>query len=346
MLFGLNVMETFSYLSTKVCDTASYLKEAIVNTCISTVKNINICSIAAKSFYNALSPVTCTQVCTQTCTQVYEYLRANMCSLKSVKRFATTNAFLISVATAQYFAIGDNFSPLAVICTYIARNYLLMSIIDYNITDKQNLCADRRTVPKEKYRGEFHVNLIVTTVIEALTVITCRHVFNLIHPDSSYAYDLISFIPVSFVFELVFDFIHYWSHRALHQIPWLYINFHKKHHKFNYPNTIVTFYQDPIDLMLTNSLPTTFGLMCVKTLFGGVSDFQFSLLIIYKSYIEICGHSGKDIKRTSAFVQFMWLPKMLGIELITEDHDIHHTKNNCNYSKRFSLYDKLFGTYK
>jgi sterol desaturase/sphingolipid hydroxylase (fatty acid hydroxylase superfamily) len=40
------------------------------------------------------------------------------------------------------------------------------------------------------------------------------------------------------------------------------------------------------------------------------------------------------------------LPKWLNIELYCEDHDIHHSVNNCNYSKRFSLWDKVFGTFK
>ena len=73
---------------------------------------------------------------------------------------------------------------------------------------------------------------------------------------------------------------------------------------------------------------------------------QFNLIITYKLFIEISGHIGKKIYPTSCFSQFMWLPKLLEIELYTEDHDLHHSMNNCNYSKRFSFWDKLFGTYK
>lgn len=72
---------------------------------------------------------------------------------------------------------------------------------------------------------------------------------------------------------------------------------------------------------------------------------MINLIMIYKIFIEISGHSGKKIKATS-FPQFMWLPKIFDIELRTEDHDLHHTLNNCNYSKRFKLWDKIFSTYK
>lgn len=63
-------------------------------------------------------------------------------------------------------------------------------------------------------------------------------------------------------------------------------------------------------------------------------------------FIEISGHIGKRMHPTSSFSQFIWLPKFFNIELYTEDHDLHHSHNNCNYSKRFSLWDKVFGTHK
>jgi sterol desaturase/sphingolipid hydroxylase (fatty acid hydroxylase superfamily) len=66
---------------------------------------------------------------------------------------------------------------------------------------------------------------------------------------------------------------------------------------------------------------------------------------VYKIFIEISGHCGKNINSCS-FPQFVWLPKLFKIEMYAEDHDAHHRFNNCNYSKRFILWDKLFLTYK
>ncbi len=71
---------------------------------------------------------------------------------------------------------------------------------------------------------------------------------------------------------------------------------------------------------------------------------MYHMLLISKIYMELCGHSGKDIK-TGSFVQCIWLPRLLNIQLYTVDHDNHHSKNNCNYGKRFSLWDKVFNTY-
>ncbi len=74
--------------------------------------------------------------------------------------------------------------------------------------------------------------------------------------------------------------------------------------------------------------------------------FEFYLITVYKIFIEIAGHTGKISKPTCSFPQFIWLPKMLNIELYSEDHSLHHSKINCNYSKRFSLWDKIFGTFR
>lgn len=71
---------------------------------------------------------------------------------------------------------------------------------------------------------------------------------------TSYFYDLLLFIPISFVFEIIFDFFHYITHRTCHNYSTLYYYIHKKHHKYPYPTAIIAFYQDFFDFVLTNSL--------------------------------------------------------------------------------------------
>ena len=159
-------------------------------------------------------------------------------------------------------------------------------------------------------------------------------------------YDILFFIPVSFLFEIIFDFFHYWTHRMVHMNAFLYINFHKKHHLYIYPTTILEFYHDPIDLILTNSIPFLLTIFIISCMYIPISLFTLNMLIVYKTYIEISGHTGKRLYPSGSFPQFIWLPKLLGIQLYTENHDYHHTHTNCNFSKRFTLWDKVFGTYK
>ena len=76
------------------------------------------------------------------------------------------------------------------------------------------------------------------------------------------------------------------------------------------------------------------------------SPWTLRYVTVYITYQEIAGHMGKRLYPTSSFVQCIWIPRFLGIELyVEEDHDLHLAKFVVNYSKRFNLFDRLFGTY-
>jgi sphinganine C4-monooxygenase len=222
----------------------------------------------------------------------------------------------------------------------LSRNYILINFIGYNLRNKETSYDSRICEYKEDYKHEFLVNLLSSSTIETGTYLLIKNVLF----SSSYnitAVDFLLFIPKSFIFEVIFDFCHYSSHRILHTNKFLYINIHKKHHKFSYPIPILTFYQDPLDLIITNSIPQFISLI----VFPHISLFQFNIILTYKSFIEISGHTSKKLYPNGSFSQFIWLPRFLNISLYTEDHTAHHVNNNCNYSKRFSLWDKVFGTY-
>jgi len=145
----------------------------------------------------------------------------------------------------------------------------------------------------------------------------------------------IYFIVRLFAFEICLDFFHYIAHRISHT----FYRFHKVHHHYPHPVLINTYYHHPMDLILIDCIPTLLSFWIVP--FNSVS-----LVLIYKSFIEISGHSGKYSTPSSCFPICVWLPRLLGIELYTEDHDLHHSENIINFSKRFSLWDHVFGTFK
>ena len=98
---------------------------------------------------------------------------------------------------------------------------------------------------------------------------------------------------------------------------------------------------DPFDLILSNSLPQYLSLV----IYPDISLFLYNIILVYKTFIEISGHCGKKLFPIGSFTQFVWLPTFFDITLYSEDHDLHHSKNKYNFSKRFSFWDKLFGTY-
>jgi sterol desaturase/sphingolipid hydroxylase (fatty acid hydroxylase superfamily) len=216
-----------------------------------------------------------------------------------------------------------------------------MNIIDFSTKYKININVQQ--LYKESQLIEFDKNVFTTTIIETSTFIFAS---KFIFTQTNIFYDVLYFIPVSFIFEIIFDFFHYWTHRMVHMNPYLYIHFHKKHHLHIYPTTILAFYHDPIDLLLTNSIPFLFTLCITLYMHIPISLFTLNMLIVYKTYIEISGHTGKRLYPSGSFPQFIWLPRFFDIQLYTENHDYHHTHTNCNFSKRFTLWDKVFGTLK
>ena len=263
-----------------------------------------------------------------------------MISLNSIKNFVIVNTSLFVVSTIDYLFSSNDLTTSFPIT--LARNYLFLNIIDYLTKDKPYINKKKRKIILQKYATEFNIYLCSSSAIETITNLFLIKQFT---NDHNNLIGLIYFIPISFMFEIIFDFFHYWSHRILHQNKTLYKIIHKDHHRFNYPIPIITFFQHPMDLLISNSTPSFISFFIINILFGiGISKFLFKLIMTYKTYIEIAGHCGKEIK-TPSFPQFIWIPKFLHIDLYTLNHDLHHSSNNCNYSKRFSLWDKVFGTY-
>jgi len=153
---------------------------------------------------------------------------------------------------------------------------------------------------------------------------------------------IVYFIPVSFAFEIILDFFHYWSHRILHLNKYLYTRSHKTHHKFANPVMINAYYFSQTDIFCTIIVPM---ILTVNIFPYQLSFFDLVMISVYKQYSELAGHSGKMLAPVSSFPQCIWIPRLLNIELYAEDHDLHHKVSHCNFAKRFSLWDKIFGTY-
>lgn len=151
------------------------------------------------------------------------------------------------------------------------------------------------------------------------------------------------FIAKSFLFEVMFDFFHYWMHRICHSSRYLYIAVHKTHHRNTVPYVLTTFDHNIFDLALTNMMPFLAATYFIS--FGPKwHQMEIQWLLVYKTYVEMAGHSGLQLKGVS-FPQFPWLQWWLNAGLSIRDHDMHHRYPTVNFSKRFKIFDKLFSTY-
>lgn len=275
-----------------------------------------------------------------------------MISIPSFKNFLFINGFMFSIGFLEHYLSLSLNQPISIefliiLSIFLLRNTIFIEFIQHHLKNKESIHPrfTKKEDYLEAYPHEFMHNVLSSTTVETITYLFIKHRMPQIqthdHQQFITAKDILYFIPQSFLFELVFDFFHYWTHRMLHSNKFLYTHIHKKHHKFNYTIPILTFYHHPLDLVITNSIPQIITL-CI---FPSISLFQYNVILSYKTFIEISGHSGKKLYPIGSFSQFIWLPRYLHISLYSEDHALHHSSNYCNYSKRFSLWDKQFETY-
>ena len=260
-----------------------------------------------------------------------------MISARSIENFTFVNTLLITSALLQGFALSNNNTFINVFVTFIIRNVTFLVSMYIALYNRAFLCNHERD------KQDYSITLLVIFLCSSTTVesLTHMYLYNNYQFNDSYLYhDLMWFIPVSFLYEIVFDFFHYWAHRIEHYGV-LYKYVHKLHHKYKYTMLQFTHCHHPLDLVISNSLPHIITMFLIPKM----SFLTYNMILIYKVYVEISGHSGKKIN-ASSFPQCIWLPKMFNIEITVNYHDEHHIYNTRNYTKRFSLWDKVFGTFK
>ena len=142
-------------------------------------------------------------------------------------------------------------------------------------------------------------------------------------------------------FEVIFDGLFYVAHRLVHAHPLLYQYVHKLHHKHTHELRLLSSLQmTPLDVLLTHTLPVLGALYLVPIEAG----IELSIAKTYLLFQEFYGHAGV-VHKGRNFGPAPWLAYALDIELRAQDHQRHHIKAGCNFSKRFSLFDRLFGTW-
>lgn len=146
----------------------------------------------------------------------------------------------------------------------------------------------------------------------------------------------LGFWPMLLLAILVFEFVAYWFHRALHAIPLLW-RIHAVHHSDTELDFTTTYRNHPLELFINAPLAIP-----VILLMG----FPPAVVIAYqllKMSISVIAHGNIRLPEG--------LDRVLRRAIVTPDyHRLHHCSDRAytdsNFSAAFPIYDYLFGTAK
>ncbi|KAL4861849.1 hypothetical protein BDV12DRAFT_207755 [Aspergillus spectabilis] len=146
-------------------------------------------------------------------------------------------------------------------------------------------------------------------------------------------------------YAVILDFWYYWYHRLMHENVGLW-RFHRTHHLTKHPNPLLSGYADTVQEIFDILVIPLMTFASLKCLGFPISFYEWWVCQQYVIFTELLGHSGLRIEAT-AVNPMTWLLRMFDMELVIEDHDLHHRtgwRRSHNYGKQTRVWDCLFGT--
>lgn len=147
------------------------------------------------------------------------------------------------------------------------------------------------------------------------------------------------------VYSVTLDFWFYWYHRAMHDVPFLW-KYHRTHHLTKHPNPVLSAYSDHEQEFLDMVGVPFLTYMTLWAVGLKLGFCEWWICHQYVLYSEAWGHSGvrANFSPPSTLV---WFLTMFNMDLVGEDHDLHHRKGwrkSFNYGKQTRVWDRIFGT--
>ncbi|KAJ0397976.1 hypothetical protein P43SY_003884 [Pythium insidiosum] len=226
-------------------------------------------------------------------------------ALRWVKYYTLINGFICGIGLATYLIVaqfaGGSTALLALYAAALMRILAMVLWFEWIATMKHKIYGEKRNeLTPEQRRSIFYRILWLVVPTECLSYWLAQPQFSwsldaaapASLDASSFISEYLVFVPKSLIFEIIFDFFHFAAHWTCHQISWLYQHVHKRHHWHLHPCALSTYEQDGFDLILTNVLP----FIAASRLSPALSPLALHLMFAYKTYVEVAGHSGLEIK--------------------------------------------------
>jgi len=147
-------------------------------------------------------------------------------------------------------------------------------------------------------------------------------------------YGIVYFILSPLLAFILHDTLFYWLHRFMHlKIVFRYI--HLVHHKSTNPTPFSIYAFQPGEAII-QSLLYALILFTIP-----IHPYTFGFFMAYNLFINLSGHSGYEFMAEK--FRNHWLYRF---QNTVTNHDLHHTKFNCNYGFYFTFWDRIMDTLK
>lgn len=190
------------------------------------------------------------------------------------------------------------------------------------------------------------VSSLVQSVLSVVIIRPMFSVFfayNAAKPPSSISW-VWAFVETG-VYAVTLDFWYYGFHRLAHESDHLW-RFHRTHHLTKHPSPLLTAYVGKIQEVFDVAGAPLLAYGAMKLVGFPMGFYEWWICQAYVTFTEVLGHSGLRMQVT-AQNPWAWLLRLCGMELMLEDHDLHHRrgwKSSYNYGKQTRVWDRLFGT--
>lgn len=269
--------------------------------------------------------------------------------------FCITNGFspfafpLVLVIAFQYFptawwlAVFSRFSvfqvtsiliPVFAIVTYWVNGFFLLAVDRFVRPEK---VREFKLQPGKKFNQQLLPKICINILKGQIFVIipyamVCAYLGVVTPLKLSHEAELPT--PRRMLFELLAmiffnEFTFFYGHWALHQKVCgvnLYARFHKIHHEFTAPIGLAASYCHPVEMLVSNCLPLTFGASLVQA-----HTFTLLIWVMFAVMSTQFHHGG---------YHWPWVPSF---DHHPDFHDLHHEHFSSNFGN-MGILDKLHGT--
>ena len=258
-------------------------------------------------------------------------------------RWLSGFAFLLVALTAVLGGHKVPVNDFADNTPYIGLDWFILDLLGSSLIFMfiEKLFALRKDQPifRPEWQTDFHhfvVNHMVVGFVMLATNLAVHKLFGWAAKDGVQAWvrDL-PFVVAVLLIVLVADLVQYWTHRAYHEIPFLW-RFHAVHHSAPYMDWMAGSRLHMFELIVTRV--SILGVLYVL----GFTEASMNVYIVIVGFQAVFNHANVRLPEAFARAPLKWL-------VVTPDfHHWHHSSEreaiDRNYAAHFAFIDYIFGT--